>query len=774
MATEQEDRPPRRLPRGWLELASLLHAPVFAWAAAVLPWKSWTFFSIVTALLAGLHLATAVLAALPPSLAWRDRALTLVWRSQAVASIAWLAYVGWGVLSSAWYVRSLYTGLGQGVAAALFAVFGLLVLVTVPISLWALGATGGLRIGRGGAAVALLVVGVAGGTLYRIADRADGQVMLGDGDVAATKAAVDAAIDPNTLPRVKGRHASLFTTEPVRCERPPNHAPVTLVATYSVEVERPAKGKKKTKKVAVPESRCLQGETRDVVVRELAALLDERGRWGPIKLDLIQAAAWLPPDDEPVTALSVRPGLDGLCGTPLDHAGTFCLMPWQLVAMSAFVTHAPIPRVPEARLGFSVDLARRRLETPDSPLFRIATTSWLVDPILGAVDVGRDQLPDAEVTAETVAAATRAAEQYILLAQRKDGRFNYRVDPFTGDVTMGRFSVARQAGTTMALCELAEKTKTVRRVVKRSLAMLATLEQRVPGTEMSVLRTAPDAKGDVERYGPTALSLAAMMRCRPYVGDRYDALAGRLGRGILALQRPDGSFHHRLNLTTGEPHPRTGGIYVDGQLILALVLLEARAAAGEPILPRDELAEPIERAMTFFSRDYWDIFLGDFLFIEENWHCIAAEAALGHHRHDAYERFCLDYVTMKLRTQLDEASGVHPDFIGGYGFGNVVPPHNTGTAGLGEAMAAALKVAKARDDDTTELERHLRAAMTYLLRNQWQPRRCFHCTKRRHVVGGFSEHMASPQIRIDYVQHAWAALGHGAEALGLVAEDGGA
>ena len=205
--------------------------------------------------------------------------------------------------------------------------------------------------------------------------------------------------------------------------------------------------------------------------------------------------------------------------------------------------------------------------------------------------------------------------------------------------------------------------------------------------------------------------------------------------------------------------------------MLALVLLEKLAADGEPILSREELHEPIERAMRHFGQRYWDIFLADFLYIEENWHCLAARAALGHHRHDAYERFCLDYVAMKSRTQLDAQSGVHPDFLGGYGFGNIGPPHNTGTAGLAEALAAALKIAKARGEDTTKLSEHLRAALTFLLRNQWQPRRCFACTKRRRVAGGFSEHMASPDIRIDYVQHAWAALGHGAEALGL---DGGA
>ncbi len=36
------------------------------------------------------------------------------------------------------------------------------------------------------------------------------------------------------------------------------------------------------------------------------------------------------------------------------------------------------------------------------------------------------------------------------------------------------------------------------------------------------------------------------------------------------------------------------------------------------------------------------------------------------------------------------------------------------------------------------------------------------------AVGGFSENSASPVIRIDYVPHAMAAIGHGGRELGLL------
>ncbi|MEQ9322199.1 MAG: hypothetical protein RIF41_23740, partial [Polyangiaceae bacterium] len=730
MASTEEPRP---LPRGWLAVASLTHAVVFAWAAIVLPFRSWTAFSVLTGALAGLHVATGSVAAAPRGWPRRTRWLTRIWRAQAAASIAWLGYVGWGVLSSAWYLRGLYVGLGQGVAAALLAVFGLLVLVTLPIALWGLGATGGLRLGRLGVGALLLVTAAGGWRLAAIADDGAGRSLLDEDQRVAARHAVDGAFEVGALPRSPHRPGSLFTSAAAHCAAPPAEVPYTLLVTHLVA---PAEGKKRSR----PRMRCVQASSADALATEVTTALGEGALRGPVKLELIHHVGELPPDDEPITTLGLRPGLDGICGA------TACLTPWQLVALSSFVEHAPLPGIGEARIGLSVARARQRLSYPTGPLTRIATHSWLVSPTSGSVAFGRDQWPEAEVTAKSVKAASFAAQQYIVLAQHRDGRFNYIVDPFTGALQMGNFSVARQAGTTLALCELGVDNGATRRVVKRSLDMLAALEHRVAGaddeaTAMALLATNPEAPAQVERVGPSALALAAILRCRPFVGDVHDDLAARLGRAMLALQRPDGSFHHHLDLERGVPVERMAGLYVDGQLVLAMVLLEALALEGEAILPAERLREPLDRAMHFFATDYWDIFLKDFLYIEENWHCLAAAAAIAHHRHDAYERFCLDYVAMKSRTQLDDASDVHPDFVGGYGLGNFVPPHNTGTAGLGEAMAAALKIATARGEPAPELRERLRAAMRFLLRVQWRPERCFACTKRRRIFGGFSEHM---------------------------------
>ena len=175
--------------------------------------------------------------------------------------------------------------------------------------------------------------------------------------------------------------------------------------------------------------------------------------------------------------------------------------------------------------------------------------------------------------------------------------------------------------------------------------------------------------------------------------------------------------------------------------------------------------------MDYVANEYWSHPLRDFFFLEENWHCLAARAALGVHRHAGYEAFCTDYVRFKSRLILSSEDGVDPDFDGGFGFGNLIPPHNTGAAGFGEALAAAIALHEAADRPTAAEKRLLERVLGFLLRQQWSRENCFACATPL-VEGGMSEHTHSALTRIDFAQHAWAALGHGRRALGPDLEAG--
>jgi hypothetical protein len=527
---------------------------------------------------------------------------------------------------------------------------------------------------------------------------------------------------------------------------------VTLIATY---LER---------RDGTAESHCSAGDDAPSVVADMIEHLRAHAARGPIKLDAVLSRAALP-SSSMVASLAVRPGLDGVCQRlpPGD-----CLMPWTLVANDLLTEHPLLDAVPDAKLGVSLASLRGRVGA--GALDRVETKSWLLDASGDLRPALRAQRTVTEVSADTLSAASSAAQRYVQGAQHDNGRFRYVVDPYVGTVEYEPFSIARQAGTTMALCELGEASARRTQVVERSLALLASLEHQVArpdGEPLGVMRYPANQPAGPARFGPTALTLAALLRCRPLLGERYDELDARLMRTLLELQRQDGGFHPDIDVATGRGSAGGSSLFADGQAVLALVLAEASAADQPGWPPRATLRAAVERAMDYFGGAYWNGFLRPLWFMEENWHCIAAAAALDQHPHDAYERFCFDYVQFKGRLIHEGADDAPEDFVGGYGFGNIVPPHNTATAGFGVALAAAIEVKRARGMDVRRDEERLVRVLRFLLQNQWPAGTCFACDRKLNVAGGFSEHMASPRIRIDYVQHAWAALGHGAHALGL-------
>ncbi|WP_437783405.1 hypothetical protein [Sorangium sp. So ce1097] len=773
--------PPRRWAVG---LLSLLHAPIFAWAALSLPFRPWTLFALVTGALALLHAATAALSLAPHPLAPR------AFRVTSFVSLGYLAFLSYGLLSSAVYVASLNRGLGVGIAAALLAVWGVVALLTLPFACWGVASTGGLAPLRRRsppratlAALSALALLAALALLLRHRNAKADVLPVPGGATSRTGAALREALSSfEALPAPPAKSPSLMTTAPAACAAPPEPGRPTLVVTHLARAKDPGRASVVT--------RCLQPPPGEDAATALAAALADALR-GPLKIDVVSAVQPLGSPGPGLVGLSLRPGLDGIC------LAERCLMPWQLIALDAFNTNTPLAGVPDFRFGVDLAALRRALGEPEPPggaagaaegalrsgLLRIETLSYTVDRAGALHLLSRIGEPGVELTEATVQQAAAAAQRYILAAQRKDGMFRYIVDPFTGRASFDGFSIARQAGTTLAICELgagvegAPAPKELRTTVQRSLGLLAKLERRAgDGGAVGALFYPADSRGTVANLNPTALSLVAFLSCRDVLGDTrearaaHDALIGRLARMVLATQRDDGGFAPQLDLARVAPVLGPTQLYEGGQSVLALALLEDLAARepGPELPPAAEVRAAVDRAMDHYANRYWDHFANDFVYMEENWHCLAARAALGRHRRDDYERFCLDYVAFKSRLVLDEGSEVAPDLVGGYGFGNVLPPHNTATAGFGEALAAAMAVKAARGEDLGRDRALMERVLRFLVRQQWSPATCFACSRDVVVEGGFSESMASPRIRIDYVQHAWAALGHGGRMLGLV------
>jgi hypothetical protein len=649
------------------------------------------------------------------------------------------------------YLAGLYGSLGSGGLAALVALSVLLASLTLAPALvlaWPL--LGLRRLARAAAAVLVVGGGLAGlsHSLAGTTPSAGSAERLAE---PALTAALSTLIESQAhLPKGPARMPPLGTSAPALCAAAPGTSGLTLVATFVA------------RESLQPVLRCFQAGELEALLRALRTELEAHAVRGPVELELLGSVGPVSARHGWLDAFKLRPGLDGVCD------GSKCVLPWQLLFVGGFSTFRPLSFIPDLQFGVDVALLRQLVGASErggvSGLTRIATRSFVID--LGAakpslVPLSRMRRREVPLTPRTLDRAERDAQGYVLGAQLPDGRFRYTLDPMTGQADTAGFNLARQAGATLVLCELGE-LKRSRRAIERSLAAFSPFV-RASGDRIALTG---DPAAPLARLGESALPLVSMLACAARIKKPLPPTAAGLARLLLSLQRADGGFAPGLDLASGESLAGPDPLYAPGQAVMALVLLEQRLRAGPgadlPSLERVHAA--VERAMQYFSEQYWQHPLRDFFFLEENWHCLAARAALGVHRHAGYEQLCLDYVRFKSRLILDTRDGIDADFDGGFGFGTLVPPHNTGAAGFGEALAAALPILRERGEPTAREEQLLSRVMRFLLRQQWSRANCFACATPS-VIGGMSEHTHSSITRIDFAQHAWAALGHGRRAL---------
>jgi hypothetical protein len=679
-------------------------------------------------------------------------------RIRRVAGLALLVVVaavsaeGW---SGAFYLLGLHGSLGRAFWPALLASWGILLALVLPLALalaWPLSVGSWWRRYAPGMSIASLAVVLgallSSARLARSAPTGAGHAPI-DTSVFAPLAKLQAR-----LPRGDA-DMPLLTAEPVACASSPRSARVTLVATFPRRSKRPRPG-----------SVCIQADGLGTAIAQLRKTLLRSARRGRVAIDVVTGTQLLPARHGWLDALKLRPGLDGVCDAKR------CLMPWQLLAHGYFSTYRPLDFIPDFQFGVAPERLREALGLSAGPslagLERVTTASFVLDLSSkepAAVPLARMRRSAVELTGASLESGALAAERYVLAAQQPDGKFRYTLDPMSGVADVRSFNLARQAGTTLALCELGTATPEIRAAIERSLrAMLASERRR---GEVHALTH--DGGASVARLSESALPWVSLLACSQRISESFDEHIRGLANLILKLQNEDGGFSPAYDLEQGQVVRGREPLYATGQAVLGLLLLEHRLQfhPSAHLPPYEIVHEAAQRAMTYVATKYWSHPLRDFFFLEENWHCLAARQGLAVHRHAGYEAFCWDYVQFKARLILERERGIDPDFDGGFGFGNVVPPHNTGAAGFGEALSAAISVRRAQGRETASEEALLARVLQFLLRQQWTRDTCFACATPL-VVGGMSEHTHSLVTRIDFAQHAWAAIGHGGRALGLL------
>jgi hypothetical protein len=820
----------RPLPRWSLTLVAGVHALLFAWAGDALPWTEWSGFSIACYVLAAAHALTAIAAALRSGLLtpiWRVSSVL------GLCLLGWLAWeLSSSAAYLAGLYGALGEGLGAGLLAVIGLAalptlplscwglaatwrrsfnLGLATAAPVLLTIWTLGA---LNQAEDAHATLMPLPGEFEPLALRDVESVSSLV-----EIELFEALSVSPGNWGDLPeipvegpsrkadgsgRAKLRVPSLMTSEPIACVPDPEANEGVAVITF-LALRGEGQGKENSKQAPVEVvSRCIRA-TPDELDEAIAQVLTAEAARGPAVIDVIRGVAALRSRSPTLDTFALRPGLDGVCDE--DH----CLMPWQLVALGQFIANEPLPFVPDFRygispvelravLGFEVpedvlawdreqrhparlaklieaDKATPRPAGVDSwrlldGLTRIETLSYVMESNGVFTPLVRMHPRQLLLSARRLDYGRDLAEAHIAGAQLRSGQFRYTLDPFTGKAQNKSWNLPRQAGTTLVMCELGRNHERTKWVASRSLDFMAKHARPTGGDSngMSDMVALTKRSGAVEAdLGSTALPAIAFSSCRPHVGETHDRLIAGLARFLLAMQKPDGSFHPLFDLENGTPIEGPEPMYAGGQAIFALSLAE-KLVIDEPDLARaagfpsvEVLHEAVERAMNFYTGPYWDLFVRDFFYLEENWHCLAARASLEHHRNDAYERYCIDYMTYKSRVVLDHESGVASEFIGGYSMGNIIVPVNTPAAGYGEGLAAAMSLKHARGESLDVERESMRLAVQFLLRQQWTPASCFACAPGGVALGGFSESMGAAEIRIDYTQHAWAALGHGGE-----------
>jgi hypothetical protein len=741
----------RPLPRVSLACLAILHALPFALAAVYLPWPHFSVFTGLSGLLALGHLATAGLAIA------NSAKRGLAWRLTSLLALGFLGYFTYASLGSGLYINALYDGVGTALLAASAAAWCVGALFLLPFSLWGIAATGGLlrkppaRGPGGGAAVAagVVLLGISAG--IRVSS-AHGTARVAEPPQAIDDVLREVLADLPAAAEAKRTVPSLFVAAASKCPaRPHEFKGTTLYVTYLDGTS--------SAKEAPAVSECLQAASVREAATKARDILAEKRAAGEVVIDIVTRSRELPAAGMLLGPIVVVPGLEGVCSGPT------CLLPWQLFGLDAFTDAANISAL-QAEIGVTATGLRKLLAVEgDSFLgldaFRTRTLVLGRDGSLTPYQHMRTAR--VEPDSDNVQRALRDAAQFIVSSQVKDGRYRYTVQPFNGQTSFDNFSVPRQAGTTFALCDAARFNEKAKASAKASLAFLVTLLQSTGEVGGIVF---PKGRKTTAGLGSSALTTVALLGCREVVGNVNDAAIEQLVRGILLSQREDGSFRPAIDPREGTPVEGKDALYASGQAVLALVMWEG--PLGEGLTRPPGLKEAIDKAMNHYAGPYWDIPLRDFFYLEENWHCLAARAALTHHRHDAYERFCIDYMTMKKRFIQRPGSGVDPDHVGSYAFGHVFPPHHAAAGGFAEGLAAAMKLKKARGQSTADDEAVMKLVLGLLVHHQWRDVNCFMCTRKLRIPGGFSENAASPTVRIDFVQHNMAALLHGGELLGWV------
>lgn len=359
--------------------------------------------------------------------------------------------------------------------------------------------------------------------------------------------------------------------------------------------------------------------------------------------------------------------------------------------------------------------------------------------------------PGSEVEAELNIASLReavlAAGHYLARSLRIDGSYRYEIDPLSGDDVEG-YNWPRHAGATWFLTQAAAYAddEGLKSAARRAAQHLVDHTTQRCGEHECI------GQGKEANLGSASLSLLTYVELvetgiAPEFAERAKALAAFLR----SLQRPDGEFMHVFDLEQGKALDIQRPFFA-GEAALALARVHRVTRDTRDLeAARAALAHLVERPFTFVTARYF--------WTAEHWTCQAMAELWDRAPNARALTFCVQW--QEFTRSGTRGGDVAPEYDGVYAPSWLSAPRITNSASRMEAGVATLRVAQHADLPESEvraLEQGVRRTLRFLLRHQFRPGPVQLMPDPAAVHGGFPSGVTDLKVRIDYPQHAGAAL----------------
>ena len=351
------------------------------------------------------------------------------------------------------------------------------------------------------------------------------------------------------------------------------------------------------------------------------------------------------------------------------------------------------------------------------------------------------------LSAERLLACATLAGEYLVRSTGADGRFAYVYDAGRDSVP-DKYNILRHAGTTYAMLELYEVTRSepLRDAATRAIAHL--LKHARPGPD-DPKGTLCIVEGGEAKLGGNALAIIALARHARVTGDRGQlATMAKLARWIEQAQGDDGRFRiHKQNFPSGKVG-RFRSQYYPGEAILALVRLSALDGNGKWLDVAERAAHYLievrdkDKPRRELPHDHWLLYG-----LNELYRARPKARYLDH---------AMTIAGVIVEAQMRRPKYPDWDWAGGF----YQPPRSTPAAVRSEGLCAAYRLARdfGRETEARRFRVAAELATALQLKTQVRPESAMFLTKPQRAMGGFRRGFTSNEIRIDYVQHNISAL----------------